>query len=165
MIYRSEDEYTMIELFNTMWVSRITIKHAGQKKGVSSIISAMLLIVIVMSAFSLLYAATQNWITAQRRDPLLAMQERFIIEDAWFRTVNTSDEIATIYVRNGGKVDVTVLRCRIDGAYYPISPLRIELPPGWGGYFNITINWDVDTTYEITVITERGSSITSYETT
>jgi len=133
-------------------------------RGASPIISAMLLIVIVVAGFSLLYASTQGWIYAQRREELMAMQERLIIEDIWFRTINNKRNLITIYVRNVGLVDVTIIACTINDAFYTISPSKLELIPEEGGYLNVTFSWIPNTTYKISLKTSKGSVITTYET-
>ena len=146
-----------------MHSSQENIISTRKKRGVSPIVSSMMLIVIIIAAFSLLYAATDQWIRTQRREPMMAMQERFVIEDIWFRT-DGGTKIATIYVRNGGEVDVTIMYSTANDVSYIISPSEVEIAPGAGGELNITIPWVTDTTYEVTVKTERGSTTTSYET-
>ena len=64
------------------------------KKGISSVLSNLLLMVIAVAAMSIATTATY-FITENLREN---MGERFIIEDVWFKT----GEIV-VYLRNVGK--------------------------------------------------------------
>ena len=93
----------------------------------------------------------------------MAMQERFVIEDIWFRSVG-NQRLSTIYVRNGGEVDITIMFCLVDDVSFITTPDELELAPGEGGNFNITFAWSPDTTYKVGIRSARGSTSTAYET-
>ncbi|MBS7644217.1 hypothetical protein KEJ26_06565, partial [Candidatus Bathyarchaeota archaeon] len=75
------------------------------KRGISEVVSAILLMGIVVSAMVLLLNATFTWVglyqsytgvaISNREDRL---RERFVIEDVWYRTSDTR-----IYVSNVGE--------------------------------------------------------------
>lgn len=126
--------------------------------------SALLLIVIVIAGFGMLYSITNNWLRSQRRNELVYMQERLIIEDIWFRTSSGTRTLVTIFIRNIGDVDLNITQCKIDEIFYPKTPGGLELTPDVAGTMNVTFPWTPDTTYKIEVKTERGYIVTLYET-
>jgi len=69
------------------------------KRGITPVLSSLLLMVIAVAAMSIAITATYV-ITDNLHD---TMGERFIIEDIWFTTGKIS-----IYLRNVGKVSIKV---------------------------------------------------------
>jgi len=67
----------------------------GNKRGITPVISNLLLMVIAVAAMAIATTATYV-ITGNLRD---TMGERFIVEDVWF---GQNNEVA-IYLRNMGK--------------------------------------------------------------
>lgn len=122
----------------------------------------MLLVVIVVAAFSLSYSAALGWIRAQRREGMMAMRERLIIEDVWFR----SSTLASIYFFNVGKVEAEIDRVQVNGSSYPISPSSLSIVPNQGGWMNVTYTTGFvsGTTYTFKVATEKGSSFETLAT-
>jgi len=135
-----------------------------KKRGVSPIVSGLLLIVIVFAGFSMLYSITDSWIRAQRRNELFYMHERFIIEDIWFRNSSGTRTLVTIFIRNIGDVDLKITQCKIDDKIYTNTPGELELSPDIAGYMNVTFSWSPETTYKIEFKTERGNFVTLRET-
>ncbi len=133
------------------------------RKGVSPIISALLLIVITVAAFGSLYAVTLNWIGNQRNTTVKTMREDVIFEDVWFRTLNGSRSLVSIYLWNAGDVDVTINSdVLVGGDPYTTEPLPLQLLPRQGGCLNVTVEWIPNRTYKITVLTLRGGVFTVY---
>ena len=135
-----------------------------KKRGVSPIVSGLLLIVIVFAGFSMLYSITDSWIRAQRRNELFYMHERFIIEDIWFRTSSGTRTLVTIFIRNIGDVDLKITQCKIDDKIYTNTPGELELSPDIARNMNVTFFWSPETTYKIEFKTERGNFVTLHET-
>jgi len=135
-----------------------------KKRGVSPIVSGLLVIVLVFAGFSMLYSITDSWIRAQRRNELFYMHERFIIEDIWFRNSSGTRTLVTIFIRNIGDVDLKITQCKIDDKIYTNTPGVLELSPGIAGNMNVTFSWSPDTTYKIEFKTERGNFVTLIET-
>lgn len=138
-------------------------------RGVEPIIAALLMLVITVFAFSLTYMATNTWISAQRSGPMMRLQERLVFEDVWFMTnatvmTNATGKYVCVYIRNIGKVEVTLYNLLIGGATYPYAPQRLTLPIGFGGWMNATFPWTVGTTYEVKVMTDRGGEMSTYAT-
>ena len=135
-----------------------------KKRGISPVVAALLLVVIVVAGFSVLYATTDNWIRAQRRNEFFYMQERFVIEDIWFRTSGGTRSLVTVFLRNNGGVDLNVTQVKIDDTTYTNTPGGLELNPDLAGGMNVTFSWTPDTTYKIELKTARGYIVTAYET-
>jgi len=135
-----------------------------KRRGVSPIISALLLVVIVLSGFTLLYAATNNWIRGQRRTEFGYLQERYVFEDVWFRTDGGTRTLVTLYIRNFGDVQITITECNINDGEYTITPSELDINPDTVNSLNVTFSWSPETTYEIELKTERRSFVTTFET-
>mgnify|MGYP000212133141 FL=1 len=121
-------------------------------KAISPVLSNLLLIVIAVSAMSIATAATYV-ITTNLRE---AMGERFIIEDVWFKPGN---EIA-IYIRNTGKVSITIDAVYINGKAVQINDLNLEI--GEHKWLNITYTWSSGTAYYIKIVSKRGTEFADY---
>lgn len=133
-------------------------------RGVSPIVSTLLMIVITVSAFSIVYATTNSWISAQRSGQLLALQERLAVEDVWFKHDGAESAIC-VYTRNVGKVELEVYSLRVNEvSQTQTTPTKLGLPIGFGGWMNTSYSWVSGTTYKIEVSTDRGSVIATYAT-
>jgi len=129
------------------------------KRGVAPIISTMLLIVIVLIAFSILWQSIDAWLKWQRSTVIPSLKQRVVIEDVWFRTVDGKPTLITLYVRNIGDTVVNVTQVSINGAYYPMEPRSLKLGIGEGGWLNVSCAWSVGKTYEVKVFTDGGVSV------
>lgn len=134
-----------------------------KRRGVSPIVAALLIIVLVFVGFSMLYSISDSWMQAQKRNELLYMHERFIIEDIWFRTIS-GEKTVTIFIRNIGDVDLKIIRCKIDDRSYTNTPAELELSPDIAGNMNVNFTWSPETTYKIELKTDRGNFVTLRET-
>jgi len=134
------------------------------ERGVSPIVSALLMIVITVAAFSITYAATNSWTSAQRSGQLLALQERLVVEDVWFKH-NSSNSAICVYARNVGKVELEIYSLKVNEVVSTeTTPTKLRLSVGFGGWMNTTYNWMTGTTYKIEILTDRGSVIATYAT-
>ena len=129
----------------------------GSHRGVETIISTMIQIVILVFAFSLAYGAYFSWVSTQRRGSTMQMQERMAVEALWFQSSTT----ASIYVSNVGKSDVNIDEVKVNGVSCTISPTSLSIVPTHGGWITVTYTGGFvsGTTYTFTVITERGTSL------
>ena len=55
------------------------------KRGISPIVSSLLMLLVTVIAFSAVLGYTNNFISAQRGNTLAYIQERPLVEDIWFR--------------------------------------------------------------------------------
>jgi hypothetical protein len=126
-------------------------KLSRNKRGITPVLSSLLLTVIAVAGMSIAITATYV-ITDGLHDN---MGERFIVEDVWF----TADTIS-LYIRNVGKIAI-----HLDAFYVNKigqSFTAFELEPNKHGWMNITYKWSSDTAYEINVVTKRATSIVDY---
>jgi len=121
-------------------------------KAISPVLSNLLLIVIAVSAMSIATAATYV-ITTNLRE---AMGERFIIEDVWFKPGNG----IAIYIRNTGKVSITIDAVYINGKAVQINDLNLEI--GEHEWLNIMYTWSSGTAYYIKIVSKRGTEFADY---
>ena len=123
------------------------------KRGISSVLSNLLLMVIAVAAMSIATTATYL-ITENLREN---MSERFIIEDVWFKT----GEIA-VYLRNVGKISIKVTAVYVNHTSQLFTPLEFKLEVGEHRWLNVTYDWDSDGTYHINIVTSRGTKFADY---
>lgn len=121
------------------------------KKGITPVLSSLLLTVIAVAGMSIAVSATYV-ITEGLHDN---MGERLIVEDVWF----TSGQVS-LYVRNVGKIAF-----KVDAVY--VNSLRqsftqLELEENKHGWLNVTYNWSPDSAYEIKIVTKRGTKLVDY---
>jgi hypothetical protein len=83
------------------------------------------------------------------------MGERLIVEDVWF-----TDGQISLYIRNVGKVEITVDAVYVNRISQTVTPLTLE--QGKHGLVNISYMWSADSAYEIKVTTRRGTDAVDY---
>lgn len=126
-------------------------KFLGNKRGVTPVLSNVLLTVVAVAAMSL--AASATYVITDNMHQI--MGERVIAEDVWF----TSDVIS-IYLRNTGKVAVEVSSVYVNFTSQSFTPLTLEI--GEHGWLNVTFSWDAGGLYHINVVTSKGTKIVNY---
>lgn len=126
-------------------------RFLADRRGVTPVLSNVLLMVVAVAAMSLAASATYV-ITDNMRQ---IMGERAIVENVWF----TADGIS-IYLRNVGKVPVTVSSTYVNFSSQPFTALIIEVEEH--GWLNVTYGWVSNSLYKINVVTTRGSKIMEY---
>jgi len=121
------------------------------KKGISPVLSNVLLMVIAVAGMSIVMTGTYV-ITSNLRE---IMGERFIVEDVWFKAGEVN-----LYLRNVGKVPIKIEAVYIN--YTAKSVVPLELDTGDHGWLNVTYSWDSDSVYHINIVTERGTQVADY---
>ena len=127
-------------------------KISRNRKGITPVLSSLLLTVIAVAGMSIAVSATYV-ITDGLHDN---MGERVIVEDVWF---TTSGQVS-LYVRNVGKVAINVDAVYVNRIRQSFTP--IELEANKHGWLNVTYSWSPDTAYEIKVVTRRGTNVVDY---
>ena len=122
------------------------------KRGITPVISNLLLMVIAVAAMAIATTATYV-ITGNLRD---TMGERFIIEDVWFKQNNET----AIYLRNIGKVTMDISAVYINHTSQSFTPF--ELKVGEHRWLNITYSWRSESVYHINIFTNRGTRVAEY---
>lgn len=129
-------------------------KIFSDKRGITPVLSSLLLTVVAVAAMSIATSATYV-ITTNLRE---TMSERIIVEDVWFNNYTNSIDI---YVRNVGKVAVYILAVRINGTSQSLTnPFRLEISEHQ--WLNISQNWVPNSLYYIDVLTTRGTQVAAY---
>ena len=122
------------------------------KRGITPVISNLLLMVIAVAAMAIATTATYV-ITGNLRD---TMGERFIVEDVWF---GQNNEVA-IYLRNMGKTTIEITAVYTDHISGSFTPFKLEV--GEHGWLNMTYSWRSESVYHIAIFTNRGTEVADY---
>jgi len=126
-------------------------KMLGNNKGITPVLSNLLLMVIAVAGMSIVMTATYV-ITSNLRE---IMGERFIVEDVWFK-----DGEVDLYLRNVGRVPIKIGHVYVN--YTAKSSVPLELDTGNHGWLNITCSWNSNSVYHINIVTERGTQVADY---
>jgi len=121
------------------------------KRGLTPILSTLLLMVIAVAAMSIAITATYV-ITGNLHD---IMGERFVVEDAWFTIGKIS-----FYLRNVGKVSIRVAAVYVNHTSRSFIPLELEEDDH--GWLNVTYGWNSDSVYHVNIVTSRGTKVVDY---
>jgi hypothetical protein len=129
-------------------------KLLRNKRGITPVLSNLLLTVVAVAAMALATTATYV-ITSNLRD---TMGERVVIEDVWFNNLTNNIDI---YVRNVGRVLV-----RFSGVYVNHTKSSFTGKPsleiGEHGWLNISKSWNPNDLFYIDIVTARGTHIGGY---
>jgi len=123
------------------------------KRGLTPVLSTLLLMVIAVAAMSIAITATYV-ITGNLHD---TMGERLIVEDAWFTTGKIS-----FYLRNVGKVSIRIAAVYVNHTSQSFTPLELEEDDH--GWLNVTYGWNSDSVYHVNILTSRGTKVVDYYT-
>ncbi|MCJ7613521.1 hypothetical protein MUO71_01980 [Candidatus Bathyarchaeota archaeon] len=121
------------------------------RRGITPVLSSLLLTVIAVAGMSIAITATYV-ITDGLHD---SMGERLIVEDVWF----TADQIS-LYIRNVGKVSINVASVYVNRTSQSFTALELEQDSH--GWLNVNYSWSPDSAYEIKVATRRGTNVVDY---
>jgi len=121
------------------------------RRGITPVLSSLLLMVIAVAAMSIAITATYV-ITDNLHD---TMGERYVAEDVWFRTGQIS-----IYLRNVGKVSIKIAAVYVN--HKPQAFTSTELEVDDHGWLNVTYSWSSGSVYHINVVTSRGTKVVDY---
>lgn len=127
-------------------------KFSGNKRAITPVLSSLLLTVITVAAMSL--AATAAYVISDNLHQ--TMGERLVIEDVWFRAGGIS-----VYVRNVGKVDVSISNLYVNFTLQEVSP-PLLLQVDRHMWLNVSYSWSAGSVYNINVVTTRGTKVVDY---
>jgi len=132
------------------------------KKAVSTVFTTVLLILLVVSGMTVVFAFLVSYVEDFQTGQGSAVLENFAFENIWFK--NTNEIEITIY--NYGKIDLNLKSLYIDGLAFGFTIKNYEnseIPPG--GHRTVVttqIPFTSNTPYQLKIITQRGSIIESY---
>ena len=124
------------------------------KRGITPVLSHLLLTIVAVSIMSLATSATFI-ITTNLRE---TMGERVLVEDVWF---NDFEEKVDIYVRNVGRVSIQVVAVYVNkvGQLFN-SPFKLEISEN--AWLRVDFDWISGEVYYIDILTNRGTHIAGY---
>jgi hypothetical protein len=133
---------------------KILFKIFRDKRGISAVLSSLLLTVVAVAAMAIATSATYV-ITTNLRE---TMSERVIVEDVWFNSYSNNIDL---YVRNVGEVTVYILAVYVNHTSQSFNnPFTLEI--GQHQWLNISLNWVPNSLYYIDVLTTRGTQVAAY---
>ena len=126
-------------------------KILRDRKGITPVLSNVLLMMIAVGAMSIAITATYV-ITGNLRE---TMGERFVVEDVWF----TTGKIA-IHLLNVGKMRIKVVSVYVNHTSQSVTALELDV--GGHGWLNVTQSWISNSAYYINIVTTRGTKVADY---
>ncbi len=156
------------------WAKNRIEKNRRSKRGISTIMANLTMLVIVVSLSSLLFVwaissfgAYQGgagyWFSSRS----IANQERMSVENVYFTgSCGSCNNIIKIYVRNVGTIPVTVSSVYLNGSLYQVASQTIgvgnvtAVPPSGLSLVNGQV-WAHSDLQKITIATNRGTVLTT----
>jgi flagellin-like protein len=124
-------------------------KLLGNRRGVSPVISTVLMILVVMVGMSVLFAFFVNYTRDFQTGSGSAVLESLVIED-----ISPGGEGAQVWVYNVGKVSLNITSVYVNDQKTSFEPSSLGIAPGQDGMITIPAgNGDV-----IKIVTARGSA-------
>ncbi|MFA5365205.1 MAG: hypothetical protein WC325_08510 [Candidatus Bathyarchaeia archaeon] len=134
------------------------IRLSRNKRGVSPVISAVIMMLVVMIGMSALFAFFVSYSKDFQEGSGSAVLESMTLDDVWF----TSPDATVIWVYNFGKVDLTISSVYIDSNAVTFTPADQTIAVGGHGkivvYSLATNRFDTGNSYLFKIVTERGTS-------
>lgn len=135
-------------------MARFLRSFLRNKRGVTPVLSNLLLTVVAVAAMAVATTATYVITTNLREN----MSERVIVEHLWF---NNSTGTIHIYLRNVGKIVIYVSTVYVNGTPQPFTkPFSLEISDH--GWLNVTYSWVSGALYYMDVVTTRGTHVANY---
>jgi hypothetical protein len=135
-------------------VKRFLKNLLGNKRGITPVLSELLLTVIAVAAMSIATTATYVITTNLREN----MSERVLVEDVWF---HNSPHTVEVYMSNTGKVALSISNVYINHTSQPFDP-SFSLEIDGHGWLSITYNWNSGDLYYVDIVTQRGTHLADY---
>jgi flagellin-like protein len=133
------------------------------EKGVSPVISTVLMILVVMVGMSLLFAFLATYTMNFHSGSGSSVLESMTIEDAWFKN---SDNTFHLWVYNVGKVDFMINSIYVNGTKVTPTmsdsnnnPINSNTPIQINKHVQISLaQWQLGDNYNLKIVTGRGSA-------
>jgi flagellin-like protein len=131
-------------------------KLANNKRGISNVVSTLLMILVVMVGMGLLFAYLTTYVANYQIGSGSSVLESMVVEDVWFKNSNQVE----LWVYNVGKVGFTITNIYVNGT------LRFTVDPNnasdvqIGNHTRIPFNlsWNNGNDYSFKIVTSRGSA-------
>jgi hypothetical protein len=124
------------------------------RKAFSPVMSAVLMMLVVITGMSLLFAFFVNYARDFQVGSGSAVLEGMTVEDVWFKGSNEAE----VWVFNFGKVDFKITSVYVNDNLAGIGSSYVEV--GVGEHKPLTVNYDFVSgkSYSFKIVTERGSA-------
>jgi len=132
------------------------IRLFRDKRGVSPVLSSLLLTVVAVAAMAIATTATYV-ITSNLRE---TMSERAVIEDIWF---NNATHTIDVFLRNTGKTAIHVTTVYVNHTSQLFTN-QLDFEIGQGRWLNISDPWVSEGLYHVNIVTTRGTHVEEYAT-
>src|SRR3990170_9001451 len=128
------------------------------KRAVSPVLSAVLMILIVVTGMSLLFGFFVNYTRDFQLGSGSAVLESMTVEDVWFKS---SANEAEVWVYNFGKVDSTITSVYVDDKLAGLKPgSDVEITVGEHGKLMVLYNgFQRYHIYTFKIVTNRGTAL------
>lgn len=130
-------------------------RFVNSKRGISQIVSSLLMLLVAVIAFGFVIGFTNNFISAQRANTLAYIKERLAVEDVWFRLDNT----VSIYVANVGTVPLQITEVLVNHESVDITPSPLKLIRFQLGEARFNFSWVSGIEYSFMIMTQGGYHI------
>jgi hypothetical protein len=143
-------------------------KLSKNKKGISTVISTLLMILVVMVGMSIVFGFIANYSKDYQLGSGSSVLESMTIEDVWFKSAPPSIEL---WVYNIGKVSFSI---NSNSIYVnnTLTTFTVKGQPGTqnvqiavGGHADIIVTapvppvWSPNNSYYFKIVTDRGSAL------
>jgi len=125
------------------------------KRGITPVLSNLLLTVVAVAAMAIATTATYVITTNLREN----MSERIVIEDLWF--IDSNNDI-NVYLHNIGKVALRISAVYINGTRHPFAPTPFVLEIGEHDWLNVSCPCVSGNIYHVNIVTTRGTHVADY---
>ena len=126
------------------------------KRGVSPILTTVMLILLVVIAMSAVFAFFVSYVGIFQTGSGSAVMEMIEIEDVWFRASGTVD----ISIYNYGKIEAKITSVFVDDSLV-INGIGSTVAVDDHLQITVPLVWDNSTSYSLKIVTERGSTFES----
>jgi flagellin-like protein len=127
------------------------------RKAVSPVISTVLMILIVITGMSLLFAFFVNYTRDFQTGSGSAVLESMVIEDVWFKDTGQVE----VWVYNVGRINFDITAVYVNGTWANINAgSDFAVSVGKHGRLTVTsqLPYALYNTYDFKIVTERGSA-------
>ena len=129
-------------------------KFFSNKRGVSPVVSAVIMILVVMIGMSTLFAFFINYSRDFQLGSGSAVLESMTVEDVWFRNSNTVE----IWVYNFGKVNLKITDVYVDSSAVLFAPDDLHIAIGEHEQIIVSSSFVASGRYHFKIVTTRGTS-------
>jgi flagellin-like protein len=127
-------------------------KLVKNRRALSPVLSAVLMILVVITGMSLLFAFFVNYARDFQVGSGSAVLESMTVEDVWFRSPSTAE----VWVYNFGKVDFKIASVYVNDNLANVDPSSLEVRVGEHGNLTVTYSFAAGNSYSFKIVTDRG---------